>query len=108
MARFSSNPGKVYFEGLVRLLVYIWYNNNLGLGYYAKIEGAPLSDLLKQYIIKTENQFLVFSDSIWQDCPDTGISTGAYIVFYQGGPIDHCTHVPVPVSQYIAESEYKE
>ena len=47
-----------------------------------------------------------FSDSSWQDCPDTGISTGAYIIFYQGGPIDYVTHVPVPVAQYSAESEY--
>ena len=51
--------------------------------------------------------FLVaFSDSSWQDCPDTGRSTGAYIIFYQGGPIDHGTHVPGPVAQYSAESEY--
>ena len=49
---------------------------------------------------------MVFSDSSWQDCPDTGRSTGAYIIFYQGGPIDHGTHVPVPVAQSSAESEY--
>ena len=47
-----------------------------------------------------------FSDSSWQDCPDTGRSTGAYIIFYQGGTIDHGTHVPVPVAQSSAESEY--
>ena len=47
-----------------------------------------------------------FSDSSWQDCPDTGRSTGAYIIFYQGGLIDHGTHVPGPVAQYSAESEY--
>ena len=40
-----------------------------------------------------------FYDSIWQDCPDTGRSTGAYIIFYQGGPIDHGTHAPGTVSQ---------
>ena len=27
-------------------------------------------------------------------------------MFYQGGPIDNCTHVPGPVAQYSAESEY--
>ena len=27
-------------------------------------------------------------------------------MFYQGGTIDHCTHVPVPVSKSSAESEY--
>ena len=43
-----------------------------------------------------------FSDSIWQDCPDTGRITGAYIIFYQGGPIDHGTHVPGPVAKYSA------
>ena len=47
-----------------------------------------------------------FSDSIWQDCPDTGRSTGAYIIFYQGGPIDHGTHVPGLVAKSSAESEY--
>ena len=40
-----------------------------------------------------------FSDSSWQDCPDTKRSTGAYIIFYQGGPIDHGTHIAVPVAQ---------
>ena len=38
-------------------------------------------------------------------CLDTGRSTGAYIIFYQGGPIDHSTHVPGPVAQSNAESE---
>ena len=60
---------------------------------------APLSDLLRQAGIKTENCLVDFSDSSWQDCPDTGISTGAYIIFYQGGPIEHGTRVPGPVSK---------
>ena len=47
-----------------------------------------------------------FPGSSWKDCPDTGRSTGAYIIFYQGGPIDHGTHVPGPVAQSDAESEY--
>ena len=37
---------------------------------------------------------MVFYDSRWQDSIDTGISTGAYILFYQGASFDHCTHVP--------------
>ena len=49
---------------------------------------------------------MAFSDSSWQDCPDTGRSTGAYNIFYQGGPIEHGTHVPGPVAQPSAESEY--
>ena len=60
---------------------------------------APSSDLLIQANIKTENQMMAFSDSSCQDCPDNVRSTGAYIIFYQGGLIDHGTHVPGPVSQ---------
>ena len=47
-----------------------------------------------------------FSDSSWKDCPYTGRSTGAYIILYQGGPIDNGTHVPGPDAQSNAESEY--
>ena len=35
LAKFSANPGKVHFEGLVHLLRYIRDNNTLGLKYYA-------------------------------------------------------------------------
>ena len=51
---------------------------------------------------------IVLSYSICWYCPDTGRSTGSYIVFYQGGPIDNCTHVISPVDQYSSESEYNE
>ena len=85
---------------------YIKYNETLVLKYYADINDAPVSDLLRQDSIHTLNQLMVFSNSSWKDSPDTGRSTGAYIILYQGGPIDHGTHVPVPVSQSRAESEY--
>ena len=74
----------------------------MGLKYYADMNDAPVTDLLRQASIKTENHLMAFSDSSWQDFPDTGISTRAYMIFYQGWPIDHGTHVPVPVSQSSA------
>ena len=60
------------------------------------------------YNIKAENHLTDFSDSSWRDCPDTGRIIEAYIIFYRGGPIDHGTHVPGPVAQYSADSEYNE
>ena len=42
------------------------------------------------------------SDSSWKDCPDTGKSTRAYNIFYQGGSIDHGTQFPHPVDQSSA------
>ena len=99
LAKFSENPGKVYFEGLVHILRYIKENKTLGLKHYADMNDAPVTDLLRQASIKTENHLIDFSGFSWQDFPDTEIITGAYIIFYQVGSIDHGTHVPGPVSQ---------
>ena len=102
LAKFSDNPGKVHFDGLLYFLRYIRDNKTLGLKYYAYLSGAPVTGLLRQSNIKTMNHLMAFSDYSWQDCPDTGRSIGAYIIFYQGGPIDHGIHVPGPVAQSSA------
>ena len=74
LAKFSANPGKVHFEGLVHLLKYIRDNKTLGLKYYADLNDAPVNDLLRQANINTNNSLMAFSDSSWQDFPDTGRS----------------------------------
>ena len=74
----------------------------MGLKYYSGMKDVPLSDLLRQAIIKTENKLMAFSGSSWKDFPDTGRITGAYIIFYQGEPIYYGTHVPVLFSQSSA------
>ena len=72
LEKFSSNPGKVHCEGLVHLLRYIRYNKTLGLKYYTYLNDSPVTYLLRQANIKTKNHLMAFSDSSWQDCPDTG------------------------------------
>ena len=106
LEKFLSNYGKVKFEGLVHLLRYISDNKTLGLKYYDDMQDAPLSDLLIQASINTDNQLMALYDYSWKYCPDIGRSIGSYIIFYQGGPIDHETHVPGKVAQSSAESEY--
>ena len=69
------------------------------------MDDAPLSAILIQVSIKTKNQLMMFSDSRQKDYTDTDISTGSYIVFYQGGPIDTCTHVSDSLSQSSADRE---
>ena len=103
LANFSANPGKVHFEVLIHILRYIRYNKTLGLKHYADMNDAPVTYLLRQASIKNENYLMAFSDSSWQDCPDTGRSTGACIIFYQGGEIEHDTHVTGLVAQSSAE-----
>ena len=106
LAKFSENPGKVDFGGLVHLLRCIRDNKTLGFKYYSNMNDSPVTDLLRQASIKTENHLMDFSDYSWRYCPDNGRSTGALIIFYPGGPIDHDTHVSGPVDQPSTESEY--
>ena len=101
---FSANPGKIHFEGLIHLLRYIRNNKTLVLKYYTDLNDAPVTDLLRQANIKTKNHLMAFSGSSWKDYPDTGRSTGAYIIFYQDGTIDRVTYVPGPVAQSSAET----
>ena len=75
LAKFSANPGKLHFELLVHLLRYIRDNNTLGLKYYTDMNDSPVTDLLRQDSIKTENHLMAFYDSSWQGCLDTGRST---------------------------------
>ena len=73
------------------------------LKYYDDMKDAPLSDLFRQASINTENQLMDFSYYSWNFFPDTVLSIGEYIIFYQGGQIDHGTDVTGPVYQSSAE-----
>ena len=87
LAKFSVNTGKIHFEGLIHLLRCIRENKTLGLKSYADLNYAQVTDILRQANIKTNNHLVAFSDSIWQDCPDTGRNTGSYIIFYRVGQL---------------------
>ena len=82
-----------HIPGIIHLLRCIRDNNNLRLIYYSMIEYATLFDLLRQSVIKTYRKFIVLTYFIWLANPDTGRSKGEHILIYQGGPIDHYTHV---------------
>ena len=75
LEKFSANYGKVHFEGLIHFLRNIRDNKTLGLKYYADLNDASVTDLLRQANIKTNNHLMDFSHSSWQDFPDTGRSS---------------------------------
>ena len=77
LAKCSENPGNGHFEGLIHLLRYIRDSKTLELKYYADMNDAPVTDLLRQANIKTKKHLMDFSDSSWQNCTDTGKITGA-------------------------------
>ena len=60
LAKFSENPGKVHFEGLVHLLRYISNNNTLGMKYYADLNDVTVTDILRKSNIKTKNKLMDF------------------------------------------------
>ena len=66
---------------------YIRDNKTLVLKYYADLNDAPVTHLMRKASIKTDNHLMDFSDSIWQDFPDTGRSIGAYIIFIKVGQL---------------------
>ena len=44
-------------------------------------------------------------NSSWQDCTDTGRSTGSFLIFSQGSIVEFRTFVPSPVAMSSAEAE---
>ena len=46
-----------------------------------------------------------YSDASWADCPDTGRSTGGYVVYQNGGPVAFSSRVLPTVALSTAESE---
>ena len=53
-----------------------------------------------------EESNITFSDSSWNDCKDTGRSTGGYLTLCQGGAVDYGSHLPIPVAMSSGEAEY--
>ena len=65
LAKFSENLGKVHFKVLVHILRYIRNTKTFGLKYYADKNDASVSDLMRTFIINTENHLIDFSDYSW-------------------------------------------
>jgi len=80
-------------------------NSNYGLKFYQKVEDWLVYEILKHVKIDPIHDIFGIHDSSWQDCPDTGRSTGSYLLFKQGGVVDFNTFVPTPVAMSSAEAE---
>ena len=108
IAKFSKSPGRVHFEVLIHLLRYLRDTAYLGIKFYSNFAEAPLLHALSSQNIHQHHPFFGFSDSSWNDDPDTGRSTGCFIITYMGGIVDHSSNMPDPVALSSAEAEYNE
>ena len=105
LAKFMKSPGRTHFKAIIHTLKYVRDNARFGLKYYHNWSNSPIFKILSDNGLLTKHELIGTHDSSWQDCPDTGRSTGCYIHFMQGGPVDFSTFVPSPIAMSSAESE---
>ena len=102
LAKFNALPGKKHFKAIIHLLHYIRVHRlEIGLRFYSPKETPAIQHLLT----KTNPDFkfedhpiILFSDSSWQDCPDTSRSTGCYLLYIYGSLVDGASFVPTPIA----------
>ena len=53
-----------------------------------------------------EDTLVTFTDLSWNECIGIGMTTGGNYKIVQGGPIDHNSHLPIPVAMSGGDTEY--
>ena len=107
-AKFMRLPGRPHFTAIMHTLHHIRCNHLFGLTFYSNVMDAPVARLLFEHGVDPTAPLIAFTDSSWQDCPDSGRSTGGYVLFYQGGVVDSASAMPDPVALSSAEAEYNQ
>ena len=108
LAKCGHRPGETHIRAIIHLLRYLRDHPNYGLQYYSNWTTSPVYKIISDNNITTSTSLISFSDSNWQDDHGTARSTGAYIIFYQGGPVDFSSNLPQPIALSSAEAKYNE
>ena len=107
LAKFSNSPGIVHYRAMLHLIGFIKNTSGKFLKFYSNFKDSPVYKILIENKIQIdEDTVLTFTDSSWNDCIDTGRSTGGNCSIMQGGPVDHSSHLPIPVAMSSGEAEY--
>ena len=107
LAKFGNSPGMKHFRALIWLVGYLSTTKNRAIRYYHNYQDSPVYKLCERNGIPISKDGLaIFTDASWQDCPDTGKSTGGRIVTINGGAVDHASQMPVPIAMSTGEAEY--
>ena len=108
LAKFMRLPGREHFAAMLHTMHHVRCHHLVGLTFYSDVLDAPISRLLFEYGVDPTAPLITFSDLSWQDCPDSGRSTGGYTTFFQGGVIDSASGLPDPVALSSSEAEYNQ
>jgi hypothetical protein len=109
LARFMQYPGRHHFKLLRHLIRHIQCHRlKGGIKFYSNVTQSPLYEHMSRTgnEIHANSPIICFTDSSFQDCPDTARSTGGYWIFMQGGVIDVASTMPAIISQSTCEAEY--
>ena len=110
LAKFTALPGRLHFKALIHLLHHIrTHCTEMGIRFYSPDEQPAIHRLVHSVeptFDFTMNPVIVFTDSSWQDCPDTSRSTGCYLIYLFGSLVDAASFVPNPIALSSAEAEY--
>jgi hypothetical protein len=108
LARFMQYPGRYHFKLLRHLLRHLQCHRHKGA---IKLYSNTTQSSWCRYMTTTGNEvhanspIICFTDSSFQDCPDTARSTGGYLIFMQGTAIDAKSTMPTLASQSTCEAE---
>ena len=107
LAKYANNPGVVHFRALLHLVGSLKNSPNKCLRFFPNVRSSLLFQLLKNNNIQiSEDTVVTFADSSWNDCIDTGRSTGGNISLTQKDAADYSSHLPVPVEMSSGEEKY--
>ena len=107
LAKFNNAPGMKHFRALIWLVGYLNTTKDRGIKYYHNHENSPIYKLCERNNIPIpKDGQITFTDASWQDCPDTGRSTGGRVITINGGTVDHASQMPVPIAMSTGEAEY--
>jgi hypothetical protein len=105
LAKSSMQPGIKDFEALMHCFGYLRRFPDYAIKFNNNVNESPVHKICTKHKVPF-TELIGFSDSSWQDCPDTGRSTAGYKVFIKGNVIDADSSMPVPVAFSSAEAEY--
>jgi hypothetical protein len=80
LAKSCSNPGTKDFEALLHVFSYLQKFPDYAIKLYSNVKESPAHQICQKKGIKPTD-IIGFSDTSWQDCPDTGRSTCGFKVF---------------------------
>jgi hypothetical protein len=108
LAKFMQYLGKIHFKCLKHLLLHIQCHRcTAGIKFYSDIRVSPQYQCTIDigHTQHAEAPFIQFSNSSFQDCPDTARSPGGYLTIMQGGVIEAVSTMSNIVS-HSCEAEY--